>query len=252
MLDHADCEGHARKEISLRLIGLVAPPDEGVERAGPRARRLAWHSAKPAPSAQAPLDSGDRLNPAGPPHTVHPGIVVGMPNVKLELQGEAAACSARLSSTKSQPPTTTGVSTDPGYAGQRNRNQTSANPLLVPYSPTCRKFTGMTQSHGSTRSLRGDIVFTFILAFACYLAWLVRDVLMLVYVSALFAVVLSPVVRWTAQIRIGRDRRTLQGHCHFVPPGNCGGRANCFRISGSASRHSRLARVWQGDADALT
>ena len=68
----------------------------------------------------------------------------------------------------------------------------------------------MTQSHGNTRSLRGDIVFTFALALACYLAWLVRDVLMLVYVSALFAVVLSPVVRWTAQIRIGR-RQPFKG-----------------------------------------
>ena len=62
----------------------------------------------------------------------------------------------------------------------------------------------MTQSHGNTRDLRGDIIFTFALGLACYLAWLVRDVLMLVYVSALFAVVLSPVVRWTSQIRVGR------------------------------------------------
>ena len=62
----------------------------------------------------------------------------------------------------------------------------------------------MTQSSGNTRSLRSDIVFAFTLAFACYLAWLVRDVLMLVYVSALFAVVLSPVVRFTARLRIGR------------------------------------------------
>jgi predicted PurR-regulated permease PerM len=68
----------------------------------------------------------------------------------------------------------------------------------------------MTQSHGNTRNLRGDIVFTFALALACYLAWLVRDVLMLVYVSALFAVVLSPVVRWTSQIRIGR-RQPFKG-----------------------------------------
>jgi predicted PurR-regulated permease PerM len=62
----------------------------------------------------------------------------------------------------------------------------------------------MTQSHGNTRSLRGDIVFTFALGLACYLAWLVRDVLMLVYVSALFAVVLSPIVRSTSQFRFRR------------------------------------------------
>jgi predicted PurR-regulated permease PerM len=62
----------------------------------------------------------------------------------------------------------------------------------------------MTQTSGNPRSLRSDIVFAFALAFACYLAWLLRDVLMLVYVSALFAVVLSPVVRFTARLRIGR------------------------------------------------
>lgn len=62
----------------------------------------------------------------------------------------------------------------------------------------------MTQSSGNTRSLRSDIVFAFALGLACYLAWLVRDVLMLVYVSALFAVVLSPVVRSTSRLRIGR------------------------------------------------
>jgi predicted PurR-regulated permease PerM len=62
----------------------------------------------------------------------------------------------------------------------------------------------MTQSTGIPRSLRADIVFAFVLALACYLAWLIRDVLVLLYVSALFAVVLTPVVRTTAQIHIGR------------------------------------------------
>lgn len=57
---------------------------------------------------------------------------------------------------------------------------------------------------GSPRSLRSDIVFAFALALACALAWLIRDVLMLVYVSALFAVVLTPIVRFTARLRIGR------------------------------------------------
>jgi predicted PurR-regulated permease PerM len=64
----------------------------------------------------------------------------------------------------------------------------------------------MTGISGNTRSLRSDIIFAFMLAFGCYLAWLVRDVLMLVYVSALFAVVLTPVVRFTSGLRIGRWR----------------------------------------------
>jgi len=62
----------------------------------------------------------------------------------------------------------------------------------------------MAQSSGEPRSLRSDIVFAFVLALACALAWLVRDVLMLLYVSALFAVVLTPVVQSTSSFRIGR------------------------------------------------
>ncbi|MGA2649689.1 MAG: AI-2E family transporter [Terracidiphilus sp.] len=54
------------------------------------------------------------------------------------------------------------------------------------------------------RTLRSDIVFLFALAFACALAWVVRDVLLLLYVSGLFAVVLTPVVRWTAELKVGR------------------------------------------------
>lgn len=61
----------------------------------------------------------------------------------------------------------------------------------------------MTVAH---RTLRGDIVFAFALASALALAWLVREVLMMLYVSALFAVVLTPVVQFTARLRIGRWR----------------------------------------------
>jgi len=56
----------------------------------------------------------------------------------------------------------------------------------------------------STQSIRGQIVFTFALAFAVYVAWLLRSVLVLLYVSALFAVVLAPVVRATSRLRFGR------------------------------------------------
>jgi predicted PurR-regulated permease PerM len=61
-------------------------------------------------------------------------------------------------------------------------------------------------SPSSQRSLRSDIVFAFALALACAVAWLVRDVLMLLYVSALFATVLTPVVKFTSRLRIGRWR----------------------------------------------
>ena len=62
----------------------------------------------------------------------------------------------------------------------------------------------MTQPVAPPRDLRRDIVFAFALAAACYVAWLIRDVLVMLYVSGLFAVVLSPIVNSTAQLRIGR------------------------------------------------
>jgi predicted PurR-regulated permease PerM len=64
----------------------------------------------------------------------------------------------------------------------------------------------MTQLSERPRTLRSDIVFGFAIALALGVAWLVRDVLMLLYVSALFAAVLTPIVRSTGRLRIGRWR----------------------------------------------
>ncbi len=60
------------------------------------------------------------------------------------------------------------------------------------------------RAQSSAQSIHGYIIFAFALAFAIYVAWLLRSVLVLLYVSALFAVVLSPVVRATSRLRIGR------------------------------------------------
>ena len=54
------------------------------------------------------------------------------------------------------------------------------------------------------RTLRGDIVFTFALGIGLALAYHLREVVTLLYVSALFAVVLMPVVRGVQRIKIGK------------------------------------------------
>lgn len=51
---------------------------------------------------------------------------------------------------------------------------------------------------------RSDIAFFFVLALALYLAWLIRDVLLLIYVSVLFAVVVGPAIEFVQRARIGR------------------------------------------------
>jgi predicted PurR-regulated permease PerM len=62
----------------------------------------------------------------------------------------------------------------------------------------------MTEVRRKPHTYRGDILFAFGLAAAAYVAWLVRDVLVLLYVSALFAVVLRPVVNAVGHIQVGR------------------------------------------------
>jgi len=59
-------------------------------------------------------------------------------------------------------------------------------------------------SQRRTRSARADITFTFVLAIGLYLAWVVHEVLLIVYVSGLFAVVLMPVVNGIRRLRIGK------------------------------------------------
>jgi len=40
-----------------------------------------------------------QLNPGGAPNTVHPGVVVGLPKMKLDVAG-GPGCSARISSSE--------------------------------------------------------------------------------------------------------------------------------------------------------
>jgi predicted PurR-regulated permease PerM len=55
-----------------------------------------------------------------------------------------------------------------------------------------------------TRSTRGNIVFAFAVTLALLLAYMMRDILLLLYVSALFAVVLTPLIRYVTGIHIGK------------------------------------------------
>ncbi len=62
----------------------------------------------------------------------------------------------------------------------------------------------MNQAAQSKQNVHGHILFFFAVALGLYIAWLIRGMLALLYISALFAVVLSPIVRATSRIQIGR------------------------------------------------
>lgn len=68
----------------------------------------------------------------------------------------------------------------------------------------------MTKETARFHDLRDAILFAFAIAVAAYLAWQLRDLLILLYVSALFAVVLTPVVHATGRFRIAH-RQPFKG-----------------------------------------
>lgn len=100
VFDRGDCEAQAKKPLSLHLIAVLAPPDENPS---------ALHGSLPVQvagggrrisDAAAMMDGYDpRLSHGGKPFMVHPGAVIGLPELQLDPVG-GPACSARISSTK--------------------------------------------------------------------------------------------------------------------------------------------------------
>jgi len=97
VFDHGDCTSGGKRPLTLRLLGLVGPPDESKHshEALPTAVAGGGRSIEATISGTTAYD--DDLNPGGPPKTVHPGIVVRLPDIKLDPDG-GPSCSARITS----------------------------------------------------------------------------------------------------------------------------------------------------------
>jgi tetratricopeptide (TPR) repeat protein len=100
VIDHGECGGGSKKPVSLRIIGLIASPDEfvGLHTVLPSEVSGGGRTTAGAVSNLGLFSYDENLNPGGTPHTIHPGIVAGMPRIKLEPQG-GPACSAKITST---------------------------------------------------------------------------------------------------------------------------------------------------------
>ncbi|HEY1581320.1 MAG TPA: hypothetical protein VGF82_29990 [Terracidiphilus sp.] len=99
--DYADCNNRDKEPFKLRVIGVTGPPDQShhLHEIAPTGMR---GSGRQIDNSAAGTNALDReLNPGGPAHTVHPGIVVDVPNLTLEPAG-GPECSDKLTSTKSK------------------------------------------------------------------------------------------------------------------------------------------------------
>ena len=90
------------------------------------------------------------------------------------------------------------------------REQLAITEPLQPVNPAADQLPQFRPPHRHWTP-RGNILFAFGVALALALAWELRDVLLLVYVSALFAVVLMPVVNGIVRFEMRGGRRISKG-----------------------------------------
>jgi hypothetical protein len=94
----ADCTGHSKQPLKLLVVGVMAPPDQLKNSHDAMPTELQG-SARQISDTAANTDGYDAKRNPGSSHAVHPGVVLGFKNVKLEPQG-GPQCSAKLTSTE--------------------------------------------------------------------------------------------------------------------------------------------------------
>ncbi len=98
LFDSIDCAGHAKQPMNLLVLAVIAPPEESRTSHDAVPTEIRGGSRQIS-NTVASTDAYDlKLSAGGPPHTVHPGTVVGFKNLTLEPQG-GPQCSAKMSST---------------------------------------------------------------------------------------------------------------------------------------------------------
>ena len=92
----ADCTGHAKQPLKLLVVGVMAPPDELKNSRDAMPTEIQGGGRQVSDAAS---NTNPKLNPGGSSHGIHPGIVLGFKNLKLEPQG-GPQCSAKMTSTE--------------------------------------------------------------------------------------------------------------------------------------------------------
>jgi hypothetical protein len=95
----ADCIGHAKQPLKLLVVGVLAPPDQLKNSHDAMPTELQGGARQISDTAANTNGYDAKLNPGGSPHGIHPGVVLGFKNLKLEPQG-GPQCSAKMTSTE--------------------------------------------------------------------------------------------------------------------------------------------------------
>lgn len=93
--DRADCNHHDRQPLKLRVIAIVGPPDQSRHMHDDIPTEVAGGVRQIGAAVFATDEFDEDLSAGGPPHTIRPGVVVGVKNLKLEPTA-GPECSDRI------------------------------------------------------------------------------------------------------------------------------------------------------------
>jgi hypothetical protein len=82
--DRADCNHHDQQPLKLRVIAIVGPPGESHHMHEDMPAEVSGGVRQIGQAVFATSALDEDLNPGSAPHTIHPGIVVGIKDLKLE------------------------------------------------------------------------------------------------------------------------------------------------------------------------
>jgi hypothetical protein len=94
--DRADCNHRDQQPLKLRVIAIVGPPSESHHMHEDLPSEVAGGARQMAQAVYGTDEFDEELNPGGPPHTIHPGVVVGIKNLKLQPTA-GPECSDKIS-----------------------------------------------------------------------------------------------------------------------------------------------------------
>jgi hypothetical protein len=94
--DRADCNHRDQQPLKLRVIAIVGPPEQLRHMHEDLPSEVAGGARQIGSAVYGTEEFDEELNPGGPPHTIHPGIVVGIKNVTLQPT-QGVQCSDRIS-----------------------------------------------------------------------------------------------------------------------------------------------------------
>jgi hypothetical protein len=94
--DRADCNHRDQQPLKLRVIAIVGPPEHLRHMHEDLPSEVAGGARQIAQAVYGTGEFDEDLNPGGPPHTIHPGIVVGIKDVKLQPTA-GVECSDKIS-----------------------------------------------------------------------------------------------------------------------------------------------------------